>query len=108
MWTLNLKRPPRRSKQDPNNHLGSVQDLRGYPKDGNEGNLPSAVETSRKEKEKVIESSYHPNVDKDVDIPAEERRTLKIGMTASHLEMEPPLSTPIQQTSGRDSKKTTI
>ncbi|KAL2630891.1 hypothetical protein R1flu_015577 [Riccia fluitans] len=58
------------------------------PKDGNEGNLPSAVETSRKEKEKVIESSHRPDVDTNVDILAEERRTLKIGLTASHLEMD--------------------
>ncbi|KAL2607890.1 hypothetical protein R1flu_026463 [Riccia fluitans] len=41
------------------------------PKDGNEGNLPSAMETSRKGKEKVTESSHRP----DVDILAEERRT---------------------------------
>ncbi|KAL2649498.1 hypothetical protein R1flu_017626 [Riccia fluitans] len=38
------------------------------PKDGNEGNLLSAVETSWKGKEKVIESSHCP----DVDIPAKE------------------------------------
>ncbi|KAL2644043.1 hypothetical protein R1flu_011630 [Riccia fluitans] len=36
-----------------------------------------------------------------MDIPAEERRTLKIGMTANRLEMDPPLSTPIGQTSDR-------
>ncbi|KAL2613961.1 hypothetical protein R1flu_025653 [Riccia fluitans] len=94
MWTLNPKRPPKRSKRDPNNHLGSVQDLSPTRKDGNEGNLPSAVETSRKGKGKVTESSHRPDVDTDVDIPAEERRTLKIGMTASRLEMDPPLSTP--------------
>ncbi|KAL2621292.1 hypothetical protein R1flu_001497 [Riccia fluitans] len=41
------------------------------PKDGNEGNLPSAMETSRKGKEKVTKSSHRP----DVDIPAEDRRT---------------------------------
>ncbi|KAL2622490.1 hypothetical protein R1flu_002695 [Riccia fluitans] len=57
------------------------------------------METSRKGKEKVAESSHRP----DVDIPAEERRTLKIGMTASRLEMDPPLSTPVGQTSGRGS-----
>ncbi|KAL2649576.1 hypothetical protein R1flu_017704 [Riccia fluitans] len=102
MWTLNPRRPPRRSKRDPNNHLGSVQDL-SPTKDGNEGNLPSAVETSRKGKEKVTESSHRPDVDTDVDIPAEERRTLKIGMTASLLEMDPPFSTPTRQTSGRGS-----
>ncbi|KAL2623816.1 hypothetical protein R1flu_008061 [Riccia fluitans] len=71
------------------------------PKDGNEGNLPSAMETSRKGKEKVIESLHHPDVDTDVDIPAEERRTLKIGMTANRLEMDPPLSTPMGLTSDR-------
>ncbi|KAL2645437.1 hypothetical protein R1flu_013024 [Riccia fluitans] len=63
------------------------------PKDGNEGNLPSAVEFSRKGKEKITESLHHPDVDTDMDIPAEERRTLKIGMTANRLEMDPPLST---------------
>ncbi|KAL2629182.1 hypothetical protein R1flu_013868 [Riccia fluitans] len=73
------------------------------PKDGNEGNLPSAVETSRKGKGKVIESSHRPDVDIDVDIPAEDRRTLKIGMTANCLEMDPSLSTPTGQTSGRGS-----
>ncbi|KAL2651250.1 hypothetical protein R1flu_019378 [Riccia fluitans] len=39
------------------------------PKDGNEGNLPSAVGTSRKEKEKVTESSHLP----DMDIAAEKK-----------------------------------
>ncbi|KAL2634418.1 hypothetical protein R1flu_005897 [Riccia fluitans] len=73
------------------------------PKDRNEGNLPSAVETSRKGKGKVTESSHRPNVDTDVDIPAEERRTLKIGMMVSRLVMDPPLSTPTGQTSGRGS-----
>ncbi|KAL2611625.1 hypothetical protein R1flu_023317 [Riccia fluitans] len=72
------------------------------PKDGNEGDLPSAVEISRKGKGKVTESSHRPDVDTNVDIPAEDRRTLKIGMTASHLEMDPPLST-TGQTSGRGS-----
>ncbi|KAL2651534.1 hypothetical protein R1flu_019662 [Riccia fluitans] len=61
------------------------------PKDGNKGNLPSAVETSRKGKGKVTESLHHPDVDTNVDIPAEDRRTLKIGMTANRLEMDPPL-----------------
>ncbi|KAL2623352.1 hypothetical protein R1flu_003557 [Riccia fluitans] len=60
------------------------------------------METSRKGKEKVIESSHRPDVDTDVDILAEERRTLKIGMTACHLEIDPPLSTPTKQTSGRE------
>ncbi|KAL2644107.1 hypothetical protein R1flu_011694 [Riccia fluitans] len=73
------------------------------PKDGNEGNLPSAVETSWKEKGKVMKSSHRPDVDTSVDIPAEDRRTLKIGMMASRLEMDPSLSTPIGQTSGRGS-----
>ncbi|KAL2609641.1 hypothetical protein R1flu_028214 [Riccia fluitans] len=86
------------------------------PKDSNERNLPSAVildsshmleapvvvyevvmETSQKGKEKVIESLHLPNV----DIAAEERRRLKIGMKASCLEMDPLLSTPTRQTSGR-------
>ncbi|KAL2635032.1 hypothetical protein R1flu_006511 [Riccia fluitans] len=52
-------------------------------KDLNEGNLPLAVETSQKGKGKVTESSYRPNVDTDVDIPAEDRRRLKIGRTVS-------------------------
>ncbi|KAL2631252.1 hypothetical protein R1flu_015938 [Riccia fluitans] len=60
-------------------------------KDLNEGNLPSTVETSWKEKGKVTECSHRPDVDTDVDIPAEDRRRLKIGMTASRLEMDPPL-----------------
>ncbi|KAL2628538.1 hypothetical protein R1flu_013224 [Riccia fluitans] len=71
------------------------------PKDGNEGNLLSTVETSRKEKGKVTESSHRPDVDTDMDIPTEERRMLKIGMTASRFEMDPPLSTPTGKTSGR-------
>ncbi|KAL2641544.1 hypothetical protein R1flu_009131 [Riccia fluitans] len=73
------------------------------PKDGNEGNLPSAVETSRKGKEKVTKSSHRPDVDTDVDIPAKEKKTLKIGMMANRLEMDLPLLTPIGQTSSRDS-----
>ncbi|KAL2652623.1 hypothetical protein R1flu_020751 [Riccia fluitans] len=73
------------------------------PKDGKEGNLFLAVETSRKGMEKVIESSHLPNVDTDVDIAPEERRTLKIGMKANRLEMDPSLSTPTGQTSGRGS-----
>ncbi|KAL2645468.1 hypothetical protein R1flu_013055 [Riccia fluitans] len=32
MWMLNPKRPPRRSKRDPNNHLESVQDLSLTPR----------------------------------------------------------------------------
>ncbi|KAL2629228.1 hypothetical protein R1flu_013914 [Riccia fluitans] len=64
------------------------------PKDGNKENLPSTVETSRKGKEKVTESSHLLDVDTKVDIAAEERRTLKIGVKASRLEMDPPLLTP--------------
>ncbi|KAL2608101.1 hypothetical protein R1flu_026674 [Riccia fluitans] len=71
------------------------------PKDLNKGNLLSAVETSRKKKGKVTESSHRPDVDTDVDISAKDRRRLRIGMTASRLEMDPPLSTPTRQTSGR-------
>ncbi|KAL2607744.1 hypothetical protein R1flu_026317 [Riccia fluitans] len=72
------------------------------PKDGNERNFPSTVKTSWKGKEKVTESSHLPDVDTDMDIAAEERRTLKKGVKANHLEMDPPLSTPIGQTSGRE------
>ncbi|KAL2623996.1 hypothetical protein R1flu_008241 [Riccia fluitans] len=63
------------SKQPSRKHPRSESD----PKDGNEGNLPSVVKTSRKEKEKVIKSLHRLDVDTNVDIPAEERRTLKIG-----------------------------
>ncbi|KAL2642685.1 hypothetical protein R1flu_010272 [Riccia fluitans] len=61
------------------------------------------METSRKGKGKVTESSHCLDVDTDVDISAEERRTLKIRMMASRLEMDPPLSTPTGQTSNRGS-----
>ncbi|KAL2612222.1 hypothetical protein R1flu_023914 [Riccia fluitans] len=120
MWTLyprRRRRRRRRRKRDPNNHLGSVQDL-SLTKDGNEGNLPSAiisdsshmleapivvdevvVETSQKGLEKVTESSHFS----DVDIAAKERRRLKIGMKASRPEMDPPLSIPTRQTFGRGS-----
>ncbi|KAL2642896.1 hypothetical protein R1flu_010483 [Riccia fluitans] len=64
------------------------------PKDGNKGNLASAMESSRKGKGKVTESSHHPDVDTNMDIPVEDRRTLKIGMTASRLEMDPPSRLP--------------
>ncbi|KAL2628703.1 hypothetical protein R1flu_013389 [Riccia fluitans] len=96
-------------KKNKNKQTRSEQPSRKHPrsesdsKDGKEENLPSTVETSRKGKEKVIESSHLPNVDTDMDIAAEERRTLKIGVKASRLEMDPPLSTPIGQTSGRGS-----
>ncbi|KAL2635047.1 hypothetical protein R1flu_006526 [Riccia fluitans] len=85
------------SEQPSRKHPRSESD----PKNGNEGNLPSTLETSRKGKEKVTESSHRPDMDTNVDIPAEERRTLKIGMTASRREMDPTLSTTIGQTSGR-------
>ncbi|KAL2644103.1 hypothetical protein R1flu_011690 [Riccia fluitans] len=55
------------------------------------------METLRKGKEKVTKSSHLL----DVDIAAEERRTLKIGVKANHLEMDPPLSTHTGQTFGR-------
>ncbi|KAL2611399.1 hypothetical protein R1flu_023091 [Riccia fluitans] len=83
--------------------MGSEQPSRKHPrfesdpKDGNEGNLPSIVGTSRKGKGKVTESSHRL----DVDISAKERRMLKIGVKASRLEMDPPLSTPTRQTSDR-------
>ncbi|KAL2621736.1 hypothetical protein R1flu_001941 [Riccia fluitans] len=69
------------------------------PKDGNEENLPSAMKTSRKGKGKFTESSHRPDMDTEVDRPAEKRRTLKIGMTANRLGMDPPLLTPTRQTS---------
>ncbi|KAL2612633.1 hypothetical protein R1flu_024325 [Riccia fluitans] len=89
------------------NQTGSEQPSRKRPrsesdlKDASEGNLSSAVETSRKGKEKVTESSHRPDVDTNVNIPAKDRRTLKIGMTVSRLEMDPPLLTPTRQTSDR-------
>ncbi|KAL2629985.1 hypothetical protein R1flu_014671 [Riccia fluitans] len=86
------------------------------PKDGNEGNLPSTVildsshrsealvavnevvvETSWKGKEKVTKSSHL----QDMDTIAEDKKRLKIGLKANRLEMDPPLSIPIGQTSGR-------
>ncbi|KAL2634117.1 hypothetical protein R1flu_005596 [Riccia fluitans] len=86
------KRKQSGSKQSSQKRPRSESDL----KDANEGNLPLAVETSQKEKEKVTESSHHSDVDIDVDIPSKERRMLKIRMTANHLEMDPPLSTPTE------------
>ncbi|KAL2620349.1 hypothetical protein R1flu_000554 [Riccia fluitans] len=100
MWTLNPKRPPEKqtgSEQPSRKRPRSESD----PKNSNEGYLPSAMETSRKGKDKVTESLHRLDMDTNVDIPAEERRTLKIGMTASRLEMDPTLSTPTGQTSGR-------
>ncbi|KAL2609811.1 hypothetical protein R1flu_028384 [Riccia fluitans] len=104
---LDLDVDPKSQKTPKKKQTGFEQPSRKHPrsesdpKDGNEGNLPLAVETSRKGKEKVTESSHHPDVDTDVDIPAEERRMLKIGMMAIRLEMDPPLSAPIGQTSSR-------
>ncbi|KAL2623179.1 hypothetical protein R1flu_003384 [Riccia fluitans] len=88
------------------------------PKDGNKGNLSSAiildfshrskapmaidevvVKTSWKGKEKVTESSHIPNI----DIAAKDNRRLKIGLKGNRLEMDPPLSTPTGQTSCRGS-----
>ncbi|KAL2624506.1 hypothetical protein R1flu_008751 [Riccia fluitans] len=61
------------------------------------------METLRKGKEKRAESSHLPDVDTDVDIAVEERKMLKIEVKANRLEMDPPLSTPTRQTSGRGS-----
>ncbi|KAL2630559.1 hypothetical protein R1flu_015245 [Riccia fluitans] len=58
-----------------------------------------AVEISQKGKEKVTESLHCP----DVSIVAKDRRRLKIGLKASHLEIDPPLLTPIRETSDRGS-----
>ncbi|KAL2650829.1 hypothetical protein R1flu_018957 [Riccia fluitans] len=94
-------------KKNKKKQTGSEQPSRKHPrsesdpKDGNEGNLPLAVETLQKGKENVIESLHLPNMDTDVDIAAEERRMLKIRVKANRLEMDPPLSTPTRQTSGR-------
>ncbi|KAL2643677.1 hypothetical protein R1flu_011264 [Riccia fluitans] len=91
------------SQKKKKKQMGSEQPSRkrprseSNPKDGNEGNLHSAMETSRKGKEKVTESLHLS----DVDIAAEERKSLKIGVKASRLEMDPPLSTPTGQTSNR-------
>ncbi|KAL2614080.1 hypothetical protein R1flu_025772 [Riccia fluitans] len=94
-------------KKNKKKQMGSEQPYQKHPrsesdsKDGKEGNLPSAVETSRKGKKKVTESSHLPDVDTNMDIAAEERRMLKIGVIVSRLEMDPPLSTPTGQTSNR-------
>ncbi|KAL2611424.1 hypothetical protein R1flu_023116 [Riccia fluitans] len=96
-------------KKNTKKQIGSEQPSRkcprseSDPKDGKEGNLPSAMETSQKGKGKIIESLHLPNVDTDLNIAAEERRTLKIGVNANRLEMDPPLSTPTRQTSVRGS-----
>ncbi|KAL2651485.1 hypothetical protein R1flu_019613 [Riccia fluitans] len=94
-------------KKNKKKQMGSEHPSRKHPRsesdseDGNEGNLPSAVETLWKGKEKVTESLHLLDVDIDVDIAAEERRTLKIGVKANRLEMDPPLLTPKGQTFGR-------
>ncbi|KAL2654294.1 hypothetical protein R1flu_022422 [Riccia fluitans] len=88
MEPLDLDVDAKSQKTPKKKQTGSEQPSQKRPrsesdlKDGNEENLPSTVETSRKGKEKVTEISHHP----DVDILAEERRTLiGIGMTASRL-----------------------
>ncbi|KAL2608489.1 hypothetical protein R1flu_027062 [Riccia fluitans] len=121
VYAISRKKKKKKKKKK---QMGSEQPSRkrprseSDPKDGNERNLTSAVipdsshmseapmavdevvvETSQKEKEKVTKSSHLPNV----DIAAEERRRLKIGLKASCLEMDPPLSTPLDQTSNRGS-----
>ncbi|KAL2629446.1 hypothetical protein R1flu_014132 [Riccia fluitans] len=49
----------------------------------------------------VTESSHLPDVNIDMDIAAEERKTLKIGVKANRLDMDPPLLTPTRKTSDR-------
>ncbi|KAL2611649.1 hypothetical protein R1flu_023341 [Riccia fluitans] len=106
---LDLDEDAKSQKTPKKKQMGSEQPSRkrprseSDPKDGNEENLPLAMETSRKGKGKVTESSHCLDVDTNVDIPAKDRRTLKIGMTANRLEMDPPLLTPTRQTSGRGS-----
>ncbi|KAL2624234.1 hypothetical protein R1flu_008479 [Riccia fluitans] len=104
---LDLDVDAKSQKKNKKKQTGSEQSSRKRPrsefdpKDGNKGKFPSAMETLRKGKEKVTKSLHLSNVDTDVDITAEERRTLKIGVKASRLEMDPPLSTPTGQTSRR-------
>ncbi|KAL2624445.1 hypothetical protein R1flu_008690 [Riccia fluitans] len=96
------KTPKKKQTHMVNNHLGSVQDLSPTPRMGrkeisfNRGNLAEG-------KGEITESLHRPDVDTYVDILAEERRMLKIGMTANRLEMDPPLLTPTRQTSDRGS-----
>ncbi|KAL2610033.1 hypothetical protein R1flu_028606 [Riccia fluitans] len=118
-WQKKKKKKETRSEQPSRKRPRSKSD----PKDGNEGNLPSAVildsshrskapvavdeivvEIWQKEKEKVTESLHLPNV----DITAKDKRRLKIGLKANHLEMDPPLSTPIGQTFGRGNNHITL
>ncbi|KAL2613384.1 hypothetical protein R1flu_025076 [Riccia fluitans] len=67
-------------KKNKKKQMGSEQPSRKHPrsesdhKDGNKGNLPSAMETSRK---KQAESSHLPNVNTNVDIAAEEKNGLR-------------------------------
>ncbi|KAL2608755.1 hypothetical protein R1flu_027328 [Riccia fluitans] len=124
VWPVDLDVDVVSRKKNNKKETGSEQPSRkgpryqSDPKDGNEGNLPSAVipdsshrseapmaidkvvvEISWKGKEKITESSHLPNV----DIAAEDKRRLKIGLKANRLEMDPPLSTPTRQTSCRGS-----
>ncbi|KAL2622750.1 hypothetical protein R1flu_002955 [Riccia fluitans] len=124
VWPVDLDVDAISQKKNNKKETGSEQPSRkcprseSDPKDGNEGILPSAVipdsshrsevpmavdevvvETSRKGKEKVTESLHLPNV----DIAAEDKKRLKIGLKASRLEMDPPLSPTTRQTSGRGS-----
>ncbi|KAL2633737.1 hypothetical protein R1flu_005216 [Riccia fluitans] len=69
MWTLNPRRPPKRSKRDPNNHLGSIQDRNPIQKMATK-DIPSAVETSLKGKEMVTESLHRPDVDTKKEVPS--------------------------------------
>ncbi|KAL2608014.1 hypothetical protein R1flu_026587 [Riccia fluitans] len=104
MWAQYPRRRTRRSKRDPNNHLGSIQDLSPTPRMATkEISLQLWKPRGKGERRKVTKSLHLLDMDTDVDIAAEERRTLKIGVKASRLEMDPPLSTPKGQTSGRGS-----
>ncbi|KAL2623335.1 hypothetical protein R1flu_003540 [Riccia fluitans] len=124
VWPVDLDVDAVSQKKNKKKETGSKQPSRKHPrsesnpKDGNKGNLPSAVildsshrskapvavdevvvETLRKGKEKVTKSSHLPNV----DIAAEDKRRLKIGLKANRLEMDPPLLTPTRQTFDRGS-----
>ncbi|KAL2609463.1 hypothetical protein R1flu_028036 [Riccia fluitans] len=100
MWTLNPKRPPRRSKRDPNNHLGSVQDL-------------SPIQGWQQRKSSFSHGNLTEGKGEGYQILASSGRGYRRGYTgrgkkniedrmmANRLEMDPPLSTPTRQTSGR-------
>ncbi|KAL2607570.1 hypothetical protein R1flu_026143 [Riccia fluitans] len=100
MWTLNPRRPPKRSKRDPNNHLGSVQDLSPT---GRMATKEISLQPWKPRGRKRGRLSNPCIVRTNMDISAKERRMLKIGVKASRLEMDPPLSTPIGKTSNRGS-----